>query len=206
MNTLWAFGDSFTAGHGCTPEWEYYQNYRTEGDLIWADILGKELNFEVINEGLNGSSNDKIIDKLIDKWESIKKDDVVIIGASYHHRYDVPKKNNLTTIFWNWGKLSQPDDSYTEEEVETIINFQYYFSDNNLYKERQNKRINFLKDRLVERGVKVIVWNVQKDIKGIDIIESATNGKIKDGHFSFLGHKQFAKKLLSKHFFSQGLL
>ena len=131
---------------------------------------------------------------------------MVIIGTSYHHRYDVPKKNNLTTIFWNWGKLSQPDDSYTEEEVETIINFQYYFSDNNLYKERQNKRINFLKDRLVERGVKVIVWNVQKDIKGIDIIESATNGKIKDGHFSFLGHKQFAKKLLSKHFFSQGLL
>ena len=59
---------------------------------------------------------------------------------------------------------------------------------------------------MLERGVKVIVWNVEKDIKGIDIIESATNGKIKDGHFSFLGHKQFAKKVLSKHFFPEDLL
>lgn len=30
MNNLWCFGDSFTAGHGCTPEFEYYQKYKNK--------------------------------------------------------------------------------------------------------------------------------------------------------------------------------
>ena len=208
MNNLWLFGDSFTAGHGCTSGWEYYEKYHNEGDSLWGEIMAKELNLNLHNIGQNGSSNDKIIDEIINNWESIKKDDVVIIGVSYHHRYDVPKKDDLISIFWDWGKLSPKDnyEFYSEEEKETILNFQYYFSGSVLYKERQYKRINFLKDRLSERNVKVIIWNVEIDIKGIHTIREATKKEIKDGHFSFLGHKQFAKKMLSNHFFIGGLI
>jgi|LakMenE01Jun11ns_1017448.scaffolds.fasta_scaffold9955744_11 hypothetical protein len=204
MNNLWLFGDSFTAGHGCTSGWEYYENYYTEGDLLWGNILGKKLNLKVNNEGLNGSSNDKIIDRLIDNWKSIKKDDVVIVGVSYHHRYDVPIEGHLQSIVRDF--LEKNNNKLTDDEFQTLVNFQYYFSNNILYKERQHKRVNFLKNRLVERGVKVIMWNVETDIKGIHTIREATKKEINDGHFSFLGHKQFAKKMLSNHFFIGDLI
>jgi len=205
MNNLWLFGDSFTAGHGCTPGWEYYENYRKDGDLLWGEILEKELKLNLINCGLNGSSNDKIIDRIIHEWNNIGND-VVIIGVTYHHRYDIPKENSLHTIFLDLEKLTSFFEYYTQEEKETIINFQYYFSQNILYKERQHSRLQFLKERLIETGVKVILWNVENDIGGIDIIKNATKGKIDDGHFSYLGHRQFANKLLTNYFFDSNLI
>ena len=49
MDKLWVFGDSFTAGHGCTPEWEYYKKFYKEGDGLWSQHLANELNLKLVN-------------------------------------------------------------------------------------------------------------------------------------------------------------
>ena len=56
---IWAFGDSFTWGHGCRPGWgfthtdypipEYYLKYKKEGDKIWIEWLGEWFDEEIRN-------------------------------------------------------------------------------------------------------------------------------------------------------------
>ena len=99
MGILWTFGDSFTFGHGCRPDAptnEYYYNYKSESDDVWPNLLGQKLNVEVKNLGKCGVSNDFIIDSIIDNFDMIKPNDVVIIGKSFYQRFDVPKLNNNT--------------------------------------------------------------------------------------------------------------
>ena len=93
MNKLWTFGDSFTAGHGCTPEWEYYKKYYKEGDKLWSQHLANELNLELVNLGKNGASNDQIIDLIIINYDKISINDTIIIQKSFPSRFDVPNMN-----------------------------------------------------------------------------------------------------------------
>ena len=200
MNTLWTFGDSFTFGHGCRlngPLPEYCQNYKKEGDDIWPNHLSKMLNLEVKNFGKCGASNDFIIDCIIDQWDFIDKNDYVIIGVTYYDRFDVPYDNELLNIFFD---DDYPNDfpSLTKEQKETILNFKYYFTNNNLYKLRYLKRFNFLLKLLKEKKVKTYLWNVLEYSLSIEQIVTATNGEIPDGHFSFKGHKDFADMLYKK--------
>ena len=105
MNTLWTFGDSFTFGHGCRldgPLSEYCLNYKKEGDDIWPNHLGKLLNLNVKNYGKCGASNDFIIDSIINNWDSFKENDYVIIGISYHNRFDVPINDSVLSLTPNF--------------------------------------------------------------------------------------------------------
>jgi hypothetical protein len=202
MGTLWAFGDSFTFGLGCRPDGplpEYYHNYKTESDDIWTDLLGKMVNMEVKNFGKSGASNDFIIDSVIDNWDNIKENDFVFIGITYHDRFDVPLKDTLVSIFYDWDKVPQIE-TYEKEKIETLINFQYYFSNNQLYKLRHLKRFDFLDKSLKEKKINSFLWDVYFYVYStrFEKIIHATNGKIEDYHFSFKGHKDFADLLYKK--------
>ena len=140
MNTLWTFGDSFTEGYGCRIEDEYYKNYWKLGDKIWPVWLGELLDVNLINCGVGGYSNDMILDSIIDNWLQIKKNDYVFIGFTYPHRFDVPIDNKLKSIVHDFK-----DANLKKEEIETIVNFQHYFSDNILYQDRQMKRFKWIK-------------------------------------------------------------
>ena len=98
MNNLWTFGDSFTAGWGCTPEFEYYKKYYKEGDKIWAELLANETELKLLNISKNGVSNDYIIDSIILNWKKIKKNDFVIIGKTLSHRFDIPIKSEKCVL------------------------------------------------------------------------------------------------------------
>lgn len=204
MNTLWTFGDSFTFGHGCRPDGpltEYYNNYKTESADIWPNLFGNMLNIEVQNFGKCGVSNDYIIDSIIDNWDFFKKNDFVIIGITWHHRFDVPLDNKLISIFPDSDILTFPHETfYKKEQLETIINFQYYFSDNQLYKTRYLKRFNFLNNLLKEKKINTFLWDVHfyQHSNRFEKIADATNEKIKDYHFSFKGHRDFANMLYKK--------
>jgi len=212
MNTLWTFGDSMTFGHGCRedcPNNQYYKEYKEEGDDIWPNILADKLKLDVINLGKCGASNDYIIDSIIDNFDKIIENDYVIIGKTFHERFDIPKKesNQLQTIFGEIEDYSKDDwwihwtneTGRSEEEIETIINFIYYYADNRLYEERQNKRYNFLKNLLENKNVNILLWKVEEPItKRMERIDVATNFKIKDKHFSFKGHKLFSEYLYNK--------
>ncbi len=201
MNRLWTFGDSYTYGAGCIPYGyeripKYTHNYKKEGDDIWPNHLANMLNLEVKNFGKPGASNDYIIDSIIDQWNFIKEGDCVIISITYHNRFDMPYENELLNIFFD---DDYPNDfpSLKKEEKETIINFQYYFANNELYKKRHLKRYNFLTKLLKEKKVKTYLWNVL-EYSFIEQIWNATNGEIHDCHFSFKGHKDFADTMYKR--------
>lgn len=205
MNKLWTFGDSFTFGHGCRPEGamtEYYYNYKTDSDGVWPDLLGQRIGVEVKNFGKSGASNDYILDTIFDNWDNFNEGDYVIIGYTYHDRFDVPLNDSLISIFWEWDKYVDPAerDLFTKDQMQTLINFQYFFCNDEFYKNRYLKRFNFLDKRLKDKKINSFIWDVnfyQYHTRFEKIIH-ATDGKLKDYHFSFKGNKDFADMMYKK--------
>jgi hypothetical protein len=209
MNKIWGFGDSFTFGHGCRPDGpiaEYYNEYKKPEDKIWLDWLGDYMNMRPVNIGECASSNDSIIDRIIENWYNIKEGDFVIIGITFYTRFDVPINKKLSAGYidlqieeeniLNGNKLN----NLTKEQVETILNFRYHFANNELYKNRQLKRFSFIKQLLKEKNIKYFIWDVHQFARfdSINTIKEDTNGLIDDSHFSFKGHYDFANIVYKK--------
>jgi hypothetical protein len=201
MNKLWAFGDSFTAGHGCTPHWEYYEKYYKEGDKLWSKYLADELNLELVNLGKNGASNDQIIDLIILNYNKISINDTVIIQKSFPSRLDVPNMgaegDEWVSIFPNF-KFDSYLKTLSKEQHQAAIDFYYYFSNNSKYIKRQNLRFAFLNKSLIKDGIKVFMWDILKENGKYQTIQGATDGEIDDFHFSFKSHVEFYKWISKK--------
>jgi hypothetical protein len=224
MNTIWAFGDSMTFGHGCNTDCESetkinYLPFKRDGDDIWTNHLAKLLNYNVVNLGKNGASNDYIFDCIIDNYDSVQPNDVVIINMTLHGRIEVPFKDGTYNILCGYERnktfmdniepqihhVKNQTNEDDDEKIEALINFQYYFSNNQFYKDRHIKRFNFIKDRLEnEKNTKFIyLWSLEDDdglYASFETIDKATNGLVNDTHFSFNGHFNFAhflNKLIS---------
>lgn len=205
--SLWTFGDSFTFGHGCNElctsnVYQQYKEYKKKGDDIWPNLLGRQLGVaEVKNFGKNGASNDYILNSIIQNYDSINSNDYVVISKTYYQRFQVPIMDNWVNILGvNELNLDADlSDSITKEEYESILNFQYLFLDNTLYKKRQDEWFEFLKNRLIndKKVEKCFIWEIDKLI-GTRDITTDTNGKIQDGHFSYRGHSQFSQYIYSK--------
>jgi len=205
-NTLWAFGDSMTFGHGCNVDCKSntrleYLPYKKKGDDIWSNHLSKLLNYDVKNLGKNGTSNDYIFGSIIDNFDYISEGDIVIINMTLHGRIEVPIGDeivNALSSYENEMKIRGYDSGGDrQEKIETIINFQYHFSNHQFYKDRHIKRFDFIKNRLLnEKKVKyVYIWSLEDDddvYTSFETIKKATNNLINDTHFSFNGHFNFA--------------
>lgn len=209
-NVLWTFGDSMTFGHGCNVNCFSdtkleYDSYKKEGDDIWPNHLAKLQKCNVNNFGKNGVSNDFILDSIIDNFDSIKENDIVIINMTLYGRMDVPIDNNIHHILSSYEgakNVLNKNCIDNEDKIETIVNFQYYFSNDIFYKNRHKKRFDFIKKRLLnENKVKFCyIWSLEDDDElyaSFETIYKHTNGLIKDTHFSFNGHLSFAHFLNS---------
>jgi hypothetical protein len=98
MNKLWTFGDSFTFGHGCRP---FINDINQKENLtfvkyinflrpIWAEHVANKLNLELINLGVNGLTNDYILDNILNQITNFKTGDTIIIQISTSVRYEFP--------------------------------------------------------------------------------------------------------------------
>lgn len=208
-NKLWTFGDSFTFGCGCnelctSDTYQKYKEYKKKGDDIWPNLLGRELgNIEVKNFGKNGASNDYILNSIIENYDLIDSNDYVVISKTFSSRIQIPIDDRWSNIM-GIDELSEEvkisdTKTITKEQYETILNFQYLFSNNKLYKKRQDEWFEFIKNRLIDdkKIKKCILWEVENLI-GTRDITTDTEGKINDGHFSYRGHSQFSQYIYSK--------
>jgi hypothetical protein len=217
MGTLWTFGDSFTAGNGCVDTLpirdsglKYYNEYKQLDDDIWPNFLSKLLEYNIKNIAKSGASNDYIIDSIIDNFNDIQLDDIVIIQKTFYQRFDVPDLHNNKFCTQYGEELLQFSmylnrNKYNKDklEIETILNYGVLFSDNLLFKQRQDKRFNFIEAQLRNKINKILIWDVDSDLrKSTETIVEHTNGKIKDYHFSFNGHKSFSE-LLYKNLYTK---
>ena len=139
---------------------------------------------------------------IIDNFDYISEGDIVVINMTLHGRIEVPIGDeivNALSSYENEMKIRGYDNGGDrQEKIETIINFQYHFSNHQFYKDRHIKRFNFIKNRLLnEKKVKyVYLWSLEEVDSGIyssfQTIDKATSGIVKDTHFSFNGHLNFA--------------
>jgi len=221
MPTLWTFGDSFTAGDGCVRniairdgDFKYYNEYKKLDSDIWPNILGKTIGFHVKNIGKSGASNDYILDSIIDNFNMIESDDIVIIEKTFYQRFDIPKLNsNEFHTQYGEGLYTLSTDlkinKYNKDklEIETILNYAVLFSDHKLFKERQDKRFEFIETILKNKIHKILIWDVLDVIEGkFETIAQHTKGKIKDYHFSFTGHMVFSEFLYKKLYIKPSLI
>jgi len=224
MNTLWTFGDSFTFGYACnelctTKKRLEYLPYKKDEDDIWPNHLGKLLNYDIKNLGKNGCSNDYIFNTILDNFNDIKENDIVIINMTYHGRIEVPVEDDVLNIFFNdtvfqnikekekiknalLPILKNDTDASIDEIYKTIINFQYYFMNNPYYKKRNIKKFKFLEERLFnEKKIKFcFLWGLEENksiLNGFEKIQEHTNNQINDEHFSYNGHREFSQFIYS---------
>lgn len=221
MNIIWTFGDSFTFGDGCRPDkgirhgddGYYKKYYKTEYD-IWPNLLSNMIGYDIKNMSKSGASNDYIIDSIIEVYDTIGKNDIVIIQKTFFERFDVPflDKNewhtqygeSLHTLHFDLKKNKY---NKNKMELETIINYGVLFSSNSLFKKRQDKRFNFLQNQLKHKVDKLFIWDVDSNMRtSINTISNHTNNEFIDNHFSFEGHIQFSKLLYDLIFKSKSLI
>jgi hypothetical protein len=202
MNTIHTFGDSFTFGYGCVENCNFksYYGYKKEGDDIWPNHLAKKLEMNVSNYGKNALCNEQIFDSIVKNFDFIKENDIVIIGKTFHDRLTVPNDYEWVSTLSiehtaNHHWRSKLEKFFSKKEIETLINFQYYFSSKKLYETRNNDRFNFLKKILINntKVKECIIWDMTKIYHSFESIYTSTNGKCFDFHFSFKGHNQFSK-------------
>lgn len=219
-NTLWTFGDSMTYGFGCNSACSSdvavnYLPFKKEGDDIWSNHLGKLLNYNVKNLGKNAASNDYIFDLIIDNYDFIQSNDIVIINTTLYGRMEVPFETGTYNILSGYeGEKVNPNTGLTDrdsqlfgikiqtkeendEKIQTLVNFQYYFSNHEFYKIRHKKRFEFIKNLFIkEKKIKFFyMWSLEDDdgiYASFQTITQATNGLVNDPHFSFNGHFNFA--------------
>ena len=176
-----------TFGHGCNDDCVSetkidYLPYKKDGDDIWSNHLGHLIDYQVKNLGKNGVSNDYIFDTIIENFDKIQENDIVIINTTLYGRIEVPIGDSLCNVLSSYEGAKKIMKDYINEEerekIESVINFQYHFSNHQFYKQRHKNRFQFLKNRVMND-------------------KNHTNGKVNDTHFSYNGHLDFAHYLFS---------
>jgi hypothetical protein len=188
MKNLWVFGDSFTYGNGSLLGDPYEKKYRVSDDeKIWPVIVSEELGMNLKNKGFGLYSNDKIIDTIIENYDYISEGDLVILGKTFYSRFDIPINNHLITL--SPTNLPPHEDEFLNELIICM--------NSKLFEDRQMKRFTFFKNQLEKRGIFFLTWDVETEWYSYETIKSVTNGEIIDLHWSYKGHNDFSKRILS---------
>jgi hypothetical protein len=203
MNKLFTFGDSFTFNKKHEDD-EYSILYRGLNDFHWSEIVASKLNLELINFGYGSLSNDRIMDSILENHHLISENDIIIIGKTFYHRFDIPNNQKINSSLYKKFTTITPSAydlliqlKFSKEEADHIIYF-LNLVDHPLFIERTNFRYNFIKDFLYSKKISnCIFWEVTDLWTSFEDIKTATNNKINDNHWSFKGHRDFANYLLN---------
>jgi len=222
MNNIWFFGDSFTHGTGCRPGDEYYEKYPPKkDDKLWVDKVSEELNLnQKRNPRYGMGANPYLLSLFINDIPNILDNDIVVISDSNPDgvlAFD-KKRNKVGSLnsgtFWDkkWGE------EFTEKHKQTSWHDYLGWSDDKSkmiivdyskkhfapfqdeWSEWYYNQVKSLSKELIKRNIKVYFWSYKEwfsDNTPYSIIADVDES-LSDGHFSWLGHKQFALFILNK--------
>lgn len=207
MNTLWAFGCSFTAPYSTNRlQYRQYYNYKQNSfPIIWADILADKLGFGINNYGTSGCSNYEIFGEFCKNVNNFQSGDIVIIGWTFKERFRLVDMdtNEFTKIFPNTNQKLKDISNSTINELYVNRNHHCWVEEVLLW----NTLISKVTDGI---GVKFINWSfddtfpndifILNDLieMGATTILEETNGLINDKHFGEIGHLIQANYLYNK--------
>ena len=196
--TCWFFGDSFTNGDGCMSEDPYYKKY-PDGKL-WTSIVSSHLEMNEKNISRGGCSNQYILNKLILNFPNFVEGDYVIVSDTIPTRtlwYDDDNEQRHSII----------EDSISDDKKqvdETILN---YITEQLVPHEKEwekfylNQYEILLNELSMNRNVRVLFWSYKlwyPPNNTFQTIWEQTEGEIKNGHWSWLGHKQMSEYIIGK--------
>ena len=90
MNRLWVFGDNSSCIFSRTKErrFAYYKQCRNDiFPASWSELLSNKLNLKLNNLAVSGQSNYDIFEWFCKYSNSLKENDIVLIGWSYVQRF-----------------------------------------------------------------------------------------------------------------------
>jgi len=200
MKTIWVFGDSFSTpyedkgiGDWVVPyiEWKGYT------PKTFGDILSERLGINVKHLAKGGADNDTIFELILHSAPLIQKGDIVIIGWSAITRFRLANQvKGFTTIIPNFNfhhNLSFISKNTIEE---ILVNRSLIGYEKELYD--RVEFLNWLFDNMILIQWTPF-WNKRTKIwasNSFSTIANETQGQVKDGHYSELGHEQLASKFL----------
>lgn len=215
-NKIWFFGDSFTKGDGCIPNNDspYYDEYPYNRDKIWTSIVSEHFKMEEMNMGESGASNSWILNTILDNLYLIGKGDFVVISDTRPTRFIIPRVHDGEISNFSPGQegvwdyhIKHRKDAIKPTEWEdmkkTLINFTWYFQEEyfQLWEEYYNKRFQNLLKFFEKNNIRSIFWSYklwyEKQLKLELIIED--NPEIKNEHWSWKGHRDFANWLIDNN-------
>jgi len=213
MNTLWVFGDSYSAPFSKIqhegPWKSNYIQWKGYTPKCYSEFVADKLQLKHINLAVGGTDNYTILDSIISKVDSIDTNDIIIIGWSNTIRFRVVNiHNDFTTILvYNATKTSRPNNGFNSSTelsdstlTELIIN-----RDSSKYIDELNNYIKLINFSFKKN--KVIHWSpfvnvrdrilpTKKCLINLETVTQETNGIVDDGHFSENAHYELAEYFL----------
>ena len=156
MNKLFVYGCSYTYGNGALPDEVYTKKYKkSEDDLIWPEIVAKEIGYKLYNYAEGGASNDIIFDNIMERFDEVSEGDIVILEKTFTHRFDIaPKHKKHQPYFKKFLTITPHSDEtlkyegYNSSEIDSIL-YNTWLMDNPLNDMRIDARFNFFKKLLL---------------------------------------------------------
>ena len=193
MNKLWVFGDSMSCNHN---KWILDDPNK----FVWPEIVAESLNLELINKATIAIGNDTIIKTLSNNLWKIEPSDTVIIGLTNPIRYKVQiEGQNQNMPFYL--QSNHPN----KKLKEILFNFHNNIivrAHDELLKDYYTQVINIQKV-LTKQKTQSLIWSWYAQVLDDTLENYAYKGefnmydRLEDGHFSYLGHEQFANNILS---------
>jgi len=205
-NTIHFFGDSFTQG---------YTLRNTK--YIWPKIIHEALpNYNYVNYAWGGASPLFIIKQFIESLPDIKKGDKAILLETMPNRIEIYSPDSESIIPATNGHILE---AYEKKESPYFKSFSHICSALNfIIEHREENKEDFEKfyrdinntflGYLDSIGVETILipWRVSFDNienSRFQTFKQLTKHKHKDGHFTILGHWQFANHVNETYFNSK---
>ena len=181
MNTIHAFGDSYTEGqpYHCTyPPFIQWKELRG-GNLPmgWVEILGEKLNMETINHGVGGNSNIQIFQDICENAHLFKKGDIVFVNWTYRDRFrwasiikysdgSYAHQDKDGNPLYSWRKLSSNNDNPSDfEHISRSTKDELVFNrSTNLYIDEVYNYENLIEQYANAKGFEVYFWSTDNDI------------------------------------------
>lgn len=202
IKNLWTFGSSNTAPihkQTCGKEYIEWKGYKPK---IWPEIIAEELKCNLKNVSVAGCDNYSIFEMICNFSNQIKENDVIIISWTNPIRFRLVSEvddDSWVYVLSNFDKSIYKHFNNTISE-NTLIEI--------LYNRKSNKYLNEIHSwtQLINNTFKknqIIHWseffklpNVEQ-MKNFETINTDTNGKINDYHFSEKGNYDIAKTLIN---------
>jgi len=190
MNTLWAFGDSFTAGLGVTDDKHQYGTYKGKEHLIWSRLLADHLGMKHQNHGVHGISNDMIWDNILHRYKDIQRNDVVVIGLTKCARFGVYQPDHWQAGLFGVAPIRDSQLLLGKQVADAILkNIRKHIDKVYL---RNQANFDFLCTAFQRRRVKAYYWDELLWRKFTTITKESKHA---DHHWGIKGHKQMFEYL-----------